>query len=132
MDLREQAVGDALVDERMEDRFLFPFLPGSQDFFAGVGLEENRSACLNFEVIGTDLLAVDERQSESICENGAEFFHQIKGKGEAAGAGLVEETGLGIEANGFAGRAAIVGEEDVEKGKQGVGAVERWALAAAV
>ena len=76
-------------------------------------------------------MAVDEGEGETVCEEGAELFHEIEREGVAAGAGLVEEAGLRVEANGFTCGAAVVGEEDVEKGEEGVGAVERGAFGAA-
>jgi len=130
--LGEEAEGDFLVDEWVVEGVLFPFLPGGEDFLAAVGFQENGSAGLDLEVVGADLLSVDEGEGEAVCKEGAEFLHEIERKGVAAGAGLVEEAGLGIEADGFAGGAAVVCEEDVEKGEEGVGAIERGALGAAL
>ncbi len=132
LDLREKAVGDGLVDERVEEGVLFPLLPCGEDFFAGVRFEENGSAFLNFEIIGADLLAVDEGKGKTVREEGAELLHEVECERMTAGPGLVKEAGLGIEADGFAGGAAVVGEEDVEEGEQGVGAVERRAFASAL
>jgi len=42
----------------------------------------------------------------------------------------VQEAALGIEASGFEGGAAVVGEEGVEKGEEGVDGIE-WGAAGA-
>ena len=125
--LAEEADRGFFVEEGVGDFVLLAFLPGGEDFFAGRVFEEDRAVFFEIEILEGDLLAVEEGEGGAVCKEGAEFFHQVEGEGGAAGAVAVEEAALGIEAAGFEGAAAVVREEGVEKGKQGVDGVERWA-----
>lgn len=73
----------------MDEAVLLALLPGGEDFLAAVGFQQHRTAGLDIEVIGADLLAVDEREREAVGEERAELLHEIEGEGVAAGPGLV-------------------------------------------
>ena len=107
------------------------FLPGGEDGFAGVVGEAVGVGGGDGEVFWGDLFSVEEGDGEAVCEEGAEFFHEVEGEAGAAGAVAVEEADLGVEAGGDEGGGAVVGEEGVEEGEEGVGGVGGWAADAA-
>ena len=99
---------------------LFALLPSDQHFFAGVVIHENAAALFLGKTFTLNLPAVDEGEGEPIGEDGAQFFHQVKGEGGATGAVLMQKTDIGVESHALEGRGDIVGEQDVVKREQGV------------
>ncbi len=130
LELGQEADGGFFVEKRVGDFVLFAFLPGGEDFFAGIVFEQDGSVLLDVEVFEGDLLAIEERERGAVGEEGAEFFHQVEGEGRAAGAVAVEEAALGIESAGFEGAAAVVHEQGVEEGEESVHRIERRAARA--
>ena len=112
----------------MCDGGFLAFLPGGEDGFAGIVGETVGVGGVGDEVFWGDLFSVEEGNSESICEEGAEFFHKVEGEAGAAGAVSVEEADLGVEAGGDEGGGTVVCEEGVEEGEEGVGGI-RWRAA---
>ena len=94
----------------MVDFILFALLPSGEDFLAGIVLEKNGTVFLGIEVVGCDLLAVEEGKRRAVGQKGSELFHEIEGQRGTAGAIPVEEAALGVETAGFQRTAAIVHE----------------------
>ena len=131
LNVGKEAEGDFFVEEGMGQFVLFFLLPGLENDLSGIVSEGDGSGFLDMEIIGGDLLSVDEGEGKAVGEDGAKFFHEVEGEGGASGTGLVEETGLRVESAAFASGSAVVGEHGVEEGEQGIGAVERRSLGSA-
>ena len=95
--VQQQADGDFLAKKRMLDLVLFSFLPGSENLLAAVVGEEHGAGFSGAEVLGADLLAVDEREGEAVGERCAKFLLQVEGEAFPAGAVAVEEADRRIE-----------------------------------
>ena len=78
------------------------------------------------------LAAVDQRKGEPVGEHRAQFLHQVEGKAGAAGPVAVQEAHGRIEPDALGRAAAIMGEQRVEEGEQGVDRVERRPARAAM
>ena len=131
LEVGQHADGGFFVEERMVDFVLFAFLPGGEDGFAGIFLEEDGAVFLDVEIAEGDLLAVDEGKRGAVGEVGAEFLHEVEGQRRAAGAVAMQEPALGIETATFERAPAIVHEQCIEKGKQRVDGIERRSARAA-
>ncbi len=79
-----------------------------------------------------ELGAIDEGECEAVGEGRAEFFHEIESETGATGTEGVEEADLRVESDAFCRADAVVGEEDIEEGKECVHGVARWAAVSAV
>lgn len=77
-----------------------------------------------------DLFAVEKGECGAVSEVGTHLLHQVQGKGWTTGSIAVEEPALGVEAAGFKGGAAVVHEEAVEEGEEGIDGVA-WRAAGA-
>lgn len=72
------------------------FLPGGEDGFAGVVGEAVGVGGVGDEVFWGDLFSIEKGDGEAVCEEGAEFFHEVECETGAAGAVSVEEADLGV------------------------------------
>lgn len=124
--MRQKPDGSLLVQKRVIDFILFALLPSGEDFLAGIFLEKNCTVFLGVKVLGSYLLAVEEGKRRAVGQEGAELFHEIESQRGTTGAIPVEEAALGVEAAGFQRTAAIVHEQGIEKGQQGVDWIEWW------
>jgi hypothetical protein len=115
--LDEGQLGNAqvLVQQRMVEALLFAFLVGFDDKFApGVG-EFHGSAFAHGEMVGLNLLSVDECDGEAVSKPGAEFFHEVEGEGGAIGSVHMEKPNEWIEADAGERGDTIVTHKGVEK-----------------
>ncbi len=131
LEVGEEADGGFFVEEGVADFLLFAFLPMGEDGFSGVFFEEDSSVFHSLEIVGGDLLAVDQGEGGTVGKEGAEFFHEVEGEGGAPGAFPVEEADLRVQSCGFRRAAAVVGEEGVEEGEKGVDGIQGRSAAAA-
>jgi hypothetical protein len=95
--VEEQADGDIFAEEGVVDFLLFAFLPGCEHFLAAVVGEQDRAGFQRAEMLGADLLAIDEREGEAVGVRSAKLLHEVQGEAVAAGAVAVEESNGGIE-----------------------------------
>lgn len=116
----------------MSDFVLFALLPGRENFFAGIVFEQHGTVFFEIEIFAGDLLSIEEGECCAVGEESAEFFHEVERERWASRAIAVEEAALGIEAATFQRAAAVVHEEDVKEGKQGIDRIERRAAGASV
>lgn len=119
----QEADGRFFAEKGVGDFGLLALLPVREDGLAGRLFEVDGSVFLGFEIRGGELLSVDQGEGGAVGEEGAELFHEIEGEGGSAGAISVEEAALRVEADRFEGAAAVVHEEGIEKGEQGVKAI---------
>ena len=117
LEVGQEADGDAFAEEGVGDGFEFALLPSEKDGFAGVVGELDGTGFGGVEVLGRELLTVDEGQGEAVGDGTAELLHEVEGEAGAAGAEFVEKADLRVEADGFAGTPAVVGEKSVEEGE---------------
>ena len=111
----DEAEGDGFAGVGMDNRGLFAFLPGDEGGFPGIVSEAVGVGGVDGEVFRGELAAVEERDGEAVGEEGAEFFHEVKGEGGAAGAVSVEESHIGVQTHPFQGRGAVVTQKAVGK-----------------
>lgn len=130
LEVDEKADGGFFVEKWVGDFFLFAFLPGDEDLLARGFSQEDGPGFLGVKIARGELFPVEEGEGEAVGEHGPEFFHEVEGKPGASGAILVEEADGGVEAGGFEGGPAIVGEKAVEEGKEAVDGIERRTTAA--
>lgn len=104
--------------------FAFTFLVGFDKGFASFGGKFDSTALAHGEVAGLNLLAVDEGDGEAVSKPGAEFFHEVEGKGRAVGTFGVKEADEGVKTGNGEGTDAIVSDESVKEGKEAIDAVE--------
>lgn len=84
------------------------------------------------KVVGGDLAAIHKGESEAVDHGGAEFLHEVEGKGGAAIAGCVEEAELGFEPGSSDGGHAFGCQQGVEEGEEGIEGVAGRSAGAAV
>ena len=73
--LGEETNRDFFIEEGMVNGILFSILPSGKNNFSGVIFKEGGSVFLNYEIIGGKLLAVDDRQRQTVDEVRTKFFH---------------------------------------------------------
>lgn len=114
----------------MVDFFLFALLPVSEHGFSGIVCQQYGTAFFKAEILDGDLLSIEKCEHGAIGKDGTKFFHQIEGERGTPGSVAMEKSALRIEAHGFAGRAAVVHEDDVKKREQSIHGIEGWAAGA--
>jgi len=124
--VEEQADGDRFAEKRVLDFLLLALLPRGEDFLAAVVGEEHGSAFVGAKMLGTDLLAVDEREGEAVSEGRAKLLHEVEGEAIAAGAVAMEVADGGIESMCGEGAGGVETEKGVEVGEQRVEGIARW------
>jgi hypothetical protein len=110
----------------MHDGLVFSSLIFLQDEATARLVEQHGTAWLDNKVFSFDLLTIDHGQGHTVCQDRAEFFHQVKGQSWAAWSISVQEADGGIQAGGFARPADIGQKKCIEKREQGVNLVTRW------
>ncbi len=104
-----------LAEQRVVERFLFAFLIGLDNELPPLVREFNGASFPVFKISGANLLAIDERDGETIREPGAKLFHQIERQRRAVGPVRVEKADEWIEANRRQRGETIIPHEGVEK-----------------
>ena len=69
----------------------------------------------NSEMVGLDLLPVDQRDGETVGQPRAKFFHQVEGERRAIGTVGMEKADERVEADAGQRGDAIVPHQRVEK-----------------
>lgn len=110
LDMGDQAERHFFIEHGVGDEFLLFFLISLEEGASGVIGEEDGTRGLGAEIGFFELLAVDEVESDTVGDEGAEFFHEVEGESGTAGAVAMEEADGGVESSGFAG-PADVGQE---------------------
>ena len=132
LDMGEESNGHFFVEERVGDLIALSFLPGSENGFSRIVLEKNSSGLLGSKIGSLDLSSVQQGQCHSICEERAEFFHEIECERGATGPVAVEKPALRVEAAGLECRPAIVHEEAGEEGEEGIDGIAGRAAGTAI
>ena len=76
----KEADGRFFIQKGVGDFLVFALLPVGEDCFPRVRFEKNGTVFFGLEIVGSDLLAVDEGEGGTVGEGRAEFFHEVKGK----------------------------------------------------
>src|SRR3546814_5253992 len=80
---------------------LLPILPGDQHGLTPVLRERDGSALVDDEIIGLDLTPIDQGQSQSIRQHGAQFLHHVQRQTRTPRTIRMEEADLRIEPHAF-------------------------------
>jgi hypothetical protein len=121
----QKADRNRFVQDGVPEFVRFSQSPGRKDGFAGFVIHDHRAVVAKQKALRLDLMTIDEGKDEPVGDGGAELFHQVKRQRGLSGAVVVEESDVGIEADRFAGGAAIVEEKRVDEGKERIDAVQR-------
>ena len=112
--IRQQTQRNSFVEERMQDLFLLPGLPGYQDLFAGSITHDDATGLRADKSVPRDLAAIDEGNGEPVGEHRAQFFHQVERKAGTARAVAMQKAHRGVEPDGFQRGRKIVSQHDVQ------------------
>lgn len=124
------AQAQILVEQRVLQPLLLALLVGADDrFAAGLG-ELDRPPFPSPEVLGADLLSVDQRDGQAVGQPGPEFLHQIERQGRPVRPVGVQKADERVEAGGGQGGDAVVSDQGVEEREQAVDPVPRRASGA--
>ncbi len=130
LDMGQKPDFDLLAKERVDDGLLLLFLPREKDGLARVIAHFHGAGFGGLEVLGAELLQVDERERHAVGQWRAELLHEIERKAVPARAQGVEESDLRIEADALQRAGAVVRQKRVEERQQGVHRIERRAAVA--
>ena len=107
---------EVLVQQRMIEAFLFPFLIGLYYALAANVGELHGSALPFRKVAWVDLLPVDKSDGEPVRQPGSKFFHKVEGERGAVRSIHVQISDERVKTSGGESSNAIVTQEGVQKG----------------
>lgn len=119
-----------LLQQRMRERVLFALLIGLNHQFAARLSKLHHATFPPGEVLGRNLLAVDQRDGQPVGQPGPEFFHQIEGQRWAVWPIGVQKAHKRVEPHAGQGGHAVMPEQRIEERQQTIDAVERRTAAA--
>ena len=112
----------------------FPFLilPSLYEASSALIGKQHRAAVLHHKIRLFHHAVVYQLQHKSVRHARPQFFHQVKGERRAPRTVAVHEADVGIQPYAFQRGSAVVGEQHIGEGEQGVHVVLRRAAIAAV
>ena len=132
LEFQAAAVGGFVVEGGMGDGFVEAGFEFGEEGAASVIGQAVGTAEFFDEVFSVEDVVVEEGEDDGVDDEGAEFFHEVEGKGGFAVLAAVQVADVGVEANGADGGHDLVEKDGVAVAEEGVDGVAGGAAGAAV
>ena len=123
--MEQQADRDLLIQERMQNLFLFSLLVRDQKSLARLVRHQDRAGLGLLKSFSLDLLSIDQGKRQPVRQKRPEFLHQIEGEAGPAGPVPMKEAHRRVESHRFQSRTDIVNEERVYEREQCIDVIQR-------
>lgn len=122
--------GHLFPEVGMGDALPLALLPVLQEGAPPRIVEDDGAVWAKIEVLLIHHAVVDEREDETIRQTGAQFLHQIQRQRRSPGSIAVEKAHIGIQPDALQRGGAIVRQQAIGEGQQGVYRIQRGAAVA--
>ena len=125
-----QPPGHLFLQKRVGDGLPLALLPLLQKGPPSPVGEEHRAAFPKGKILRLQHAVVDKRQHKPVGQAGPQLLHQVQGQRLPPRAVPVKIAHIGVQPHAFQRRSAVVGQETVGKGPQGVEGIQGRTAAA--